>query len=140
MADVAWTSGVTAAFGTAWAAILARQPAYHRRIAAALMPTAAAGMVAAGLLVPLLHSTPLPSGAIAPRLVNAQAGLLVTAYLVAPAVRVLAGVGVWSRRGRRRLTPAAWIWTAWAVSLSVALGGRHGFDRWAVGPLLHHVL
>lgn len=135
---VAWVAGLTAAFGAAWAQVGALFVGPVRRMAAMALPSAAAGFVAWAVLGPLTDLPGWPRAAVPPLFINAEAGLLMVAYLGAPALGALAVAALWGRTGRR-LAPA-WLMAAWVAGLAASLPGVEGFHRWSGGPFWHHLL
>ncbi len=134
---VAWVAGLTAAFGTAWAGTAERLVGPVRRMVGLALPSAVAGLVAGVVLVPLTYLPGWPRAAVAPLFINAEAGLLMVAYLVAPALGALAVAALGGRHGRVR--PAGWTVAAWAAGLAASLPGLRGLDRWAGGAFWHHL-
>ena len=139
----AWVAGLTAAFGAAWARAAeplvgpVRRVGPVWRMVGLALPSAAAGLVAGVVLVPLTYLPGWPRAAVAPLFINAEAGLLMVAYLGAPALGALAVAALWGRTARRQT--AAWLGAAWLAGWAASLPGLQGFNRWSGGPFWHHL-
>ena len=134
----AWLLGSTAAVAAAWTGAADRLAGRWPRLAAIALASGLAAGTALGVLAPLASApfqavmTPLP-------LLNAEAGLLAIAYVVAPVLGVAAVGNLLRWRHQPAPPPAAGV-LAWLAGLLAAVPGMRGFGRWAAGPVVHRVV